>query len=246
MAESSLPISETIIHKKPTYENDSLFFSMSGVDLKSLDKEMFRKWFFDDASHPGSSLQYQFFLKKCEMFETMSIDPKFFSDFESDIPSLHGTSNKLGLDKTNYRVALREMASDIFSQIREMRDKKSRRLVLNFANPIGQYHDSHYSYAKKDISCLTSIMIYEPEGISPELNTKVSVVYRASDLRFDFLVDFYCILKYVLHHDLFIDDIDLDWYSATCQNKKYTQWVTNFFHTISKKSFEKIQAECHK
>lgn len=201
-----LPINETIIHKLPKHGNDSFFFEMKKIDVGNLS--------LNDIITDGHIVR-EFAEAKIEMFQKMSIDPSELAKFATSIPSCKNVMNLDSLERTNYRYALRQINKDIYAHVYDMRKLGSRRCILNFANPINDYvlSEKHQQNFHRDISCLSQIMIYE------DLNdgTKVTIVYRASDMAYDFLVDFYTLIKYVLFSDLFIDQFDLTWMSNTCQ-----------------------------
>jgi len=219
-----LPVNETLIHKLPRYGNDSFFFEMKGIRVGELN--------LDDII-PHGHIVREFAEAKNEMFQKMSIEPSALLKFATSIPSCRNVGSLDSLERTNYRYALRQISKDVYSHVYDMRKVGSRRCVLNFANPIADYslsekqpHDFH-----KDISCLSQIMIYEDLGVG----TRVTVVYRASDMAYDFLVDFYTLLKYVLFSDLFLDNFELTWMSNTCQfHNGVTHDMENIFNVFSK------------
>lgn len=200
-----LPISQTVILKYPYYGNDSFIFQMKDLKIGMLE---FGKIFGHNARISA------FAAAKVEMFQKMDTEPASLKDFVTSIPSCKNVMNIDSLSKTNYRVALRNMNSNIYRHIYDMRKVGSRRCVLNFANSVPEYAESERLKEDfhKDISCLSQIIIHEDNG-----HSNVTIIYRASDMAYDFLVDFYTLLKYVLFSDLFLDVINLTWISNTCQ-----------------------------
>lgn len=200
MAEDLLPIEKTIIRKYPAFNNDSFIFEMKGIkaDLLNITNVFYR----------GHTI-YDYAVAKDKMFKTMDTRPNLLREFDGLIPSCKNIDDKRILDRTNYRVALRNMGKDVYRKIHELKEKESRRLVITFANSIDEYHESETDKSyNDDISCLSQIMIHDG---------RVTVIYRASDMTNDFFVDFYTILKYVIQSDLFMNEFDLLWVSNTCQ-----------------------------
>lgn len=202
MEDSMLPISETIILKYPYYENDSFIFQMLEIKIGLL---KFEKIF----ELSGIS---EFAKAKIEMFQKMDTSPDALKEFAASIPSCKNIPNTRELNRTNYRVALKNIHEEIYKMVYEMRQAGSRRCVLTFANTIDKYYESE-NFSNGDLSCLSQIIIHE----NSSAGTNVTIIYRANDMKHDFLIDFYTLLKYVLFCDLFLDNINLTWISNTCQ-----------------------------
>lgn len=199
MESSVLPIDQTIILKHPLTDNDSFIFEMKNVKCDLLKFEDIFGAFGDDYAH-----------EKVRMFKTMDTSTKSLMKFKTSIPSCRNIDSYMTLDKTNYRVALRDIHKNVYKYVNDLREKKSRRCILTFADPIQDYYASECErqYIKKDISCLSQIMIHD---------NNVTITYRASDMTHDFLVDFFTIIKFILNRDLFMDKFNLLWISNTCQ-----------------------------
>lgn len=204
MEDSMLPISETIILKYPYHENDSFIFQMLDLKIGLLKLENIFEI---------DGLVSEFAKAKIEMFQKMDTSTCALKEFIIPIPSCKNILNIRELNRTNYRVALKNIHEEIYKMVYEMRQAGSRRCVLTFANPIEEYYGSENGYQHGDLSCLSQIIIHE----DPSAGTNVTIIYRANDMKHDFLVDFYTLLKYVLFSDLFLDNINLTWISNTCQ-----------------------------
>lgn len=194
--------------KQPEFENDDYLFRVDAVKLPKAEEALS----FLKKIDPFSA---DYYWVKRQAFLSQDINPRIFSKFVHDKPSLRSLSDLDALDSTIYTVACERENNasyqDIITNVKKHLSQKpsTRRCMLRFVNSFERYYISETA-RPLDTTCL-SLIHYMSEG--PRL------VFRASDIRNELLTDILTI------NEFFIDPVynsnfknySMSVYSSTAQ-----------------------------
>lgn len=185
------------IIKHPEFEGDSYLISLDD--------------FFLIYSNLEKIINKSEYLKvKSKAFENRS---KYVDEFVkfNDRPSLRNFKEGNLLDSTIYTFASEwknDMSLDVMlDKIKLELVNGSRRLVIRLANSFSDYYNSIYEY--KDVSCCTSIHY---------LRDKVSLTFRASDIKNELYEDIITIYKYFIKPIYLDKPINIEIFCSCAQN----------------------------
>lgn len=208
-----------IIIKEPEFENDDYLFRL---DLAKLPKAENALSLLKDVD----SLLADYYWTKRQAFLSQNTDPSIFTRFVDDKPSLRSLSELETLDSTIYTVACeRENNTSYHNIINNIKihlaqRPNTRRCVLRFVNGFNKYFKSE-TEKSADVTCL-SLIHY--------LNTGPKLMFRASDVKNELLVDILTI------NEFFIDPVYIGFknaqmsvYSSTTQG--FSNW-NNFVELL--------------
>jgi len=207
---------KTIVKIKPVQENDSYNFQL--VDFSS---KIYNHIRLHLSTNDSSYLNDKSILFHLEQTEGPIVNR--FLECHKDRNSLKSyyANNIEKLDASIYTAAaLKKNHLDsldvLYCKIKEMLDLKSRRIVLRFLDTLTGYHSS--TYISRDVSCLAFIQYFE---------NRVSIVFRASDIKDELLVDILTIYSYFIQ-PIYQQSVTLDLYCTCAQN------ISNFNSLIQK------------
>lgn len=201
-----------IIVKKPEFENDDYLLRLDFSKLPKAEKAL-------SALKDIDRLLAEYYWTKRQAFLTQNTDPNIFARFVDDKPSLRSLSELETLDSTIYTVACeRENNSSYHNIINDVKmhvtqRPNTRRCVLRFMNGFDKYFKSEIE-TQTDVTCLSFIHY---------LNVGPKLVFRASDVKNELLVDILTI------NEFFIDPVYINFkeaktsiYSSTTQG--FSSW----------------------
>lgn len=198
------------IVKKPDFENDDYLFRLDLKKIPTWNKAV-------DFFHSFDPKLVDYYLTKRLAFSSQDTNPKVFSKFVEDKPSLRSLSELISLDSTIYTVACeRENYTnyrDILSNVKMHLDFKpsTRRCVVRFINAFNKYFTSEIT-DPSDVTCLSFIHY---------LTTGPKLIFRASDIKNELLVDILTIKEFFLdpiYESSMLQDLQLSVYSSTAQH----------------------------
>ena len=208
------------IIKAPEFENDDYLFR---VDLRLIPTGKDAIEFLRRVD-PGS---VDYYIEKRRAFNEQDTNPKIFSRFVNDRPSLRALSELDSLDSTIYTVACerenhtnyRDIISGVSSHLKTK--VSTRRCVVRFANSFNKYFSSEFN-APSDVTCLSFIHY---------LSSGAKLVFRASDVKNELLVDVLTIKEFFLDpvYESYVQGSQLTVYSSTAQH--VSSW-NNFAKTM--------------
>ena len=187
------------IIKYPEFEGDSYLIVLNDfyINNSDLDKLI------------SNSSEY---LKvKSKAFENKSKYVDEFIKFKNNRNSLRNYKKGNLLDSSIYTYAS-EWKNDMdldnmLNKIKSELDNNSRRLLIRLANSFSDYYTSIYEY--KDVSCCTSIHY---------LKNKVSLTFRASDIKDELYEDIITIYKHFIKPVYSDKSINIEIFCSCAQN----------------------------
>lgn len=208
------------ILKAPEYENDDYLFR---IDLKGL---AIGKDVHGVLDNIDPRLK-QYYEKKRQVFRSQDTNPNVFSEFVDDKPSLRYLSDLNVLDSTVYTVACEKenhtQYLDILGNVKTHLETKpgTRRCIVRFVNSFGKCFSSEVN-EPADITCLSFIHY---------LQSGPKMVFRASDIKNELLVDILTIKEFFLDpiYGTSVQRPQLTVYSSTAQG--VSSW-SNFLDSL--------------
>jgi|GEM_PF-6291530 len=197
-----------IILKKPEYENDDYLFR---IDLAKLPRAVDALVFLKKID----PLLADYYWAKRQAFLSQDTNPDIFTKFVEDKPSLRCLSKLEVLDSTIYTVACEKENDSTYQNIL-MNIKQhvkshptSRRCVLRFINDFNKYFASE-TIKPDDVTCLSFIHY---------LSTGPKLVFRASDIKNELLVDILTINEFFIDpiYNSDFKNLQMSVYSSTTQ-----------------------------
>lgn len=188
---------EMKILKAPTCENDS---AMVSIDFNSI---LNLKYYISEDPY---------YRMKNFKFHVKDITSEGFQDFSMDRPSLRGMSKFI--EGTIYTYACQGKNGmpyeKLLDTVRELLSISSRRAFVTMSDRLEDYKSSINGGI--DVSCLTGIHYKED---------KVSLFFRASDLRNEFVIDMVTIYDYFVGpvYPLQVQEkLEIEVFISSCQN----------------------------
>lgn len=177
-----------IIVKQPEFENDDYLIRIKLNEIPD------PKTVFDRLKRVDSVLA-EYYSTKRQAFSLQNTNPDIFSKFVDDKPSLRSLDQLKKLDATIYTVACEKENNlkypVIISNIKKHLYEKpsTRRCMLRFVNGFDKYFISENLHPV-DVTCL-SLIHY--------LTTGPKLVFRASDVKNELLVDILTICEFFIN-----------------------------------------------
>lgn len=201
---------DVTIVKRPEYEGDDYLMRFNGSALPIGDDTRLR-----------TSSDTAYLHAKRDAFMRKDTDPNIFLDYVDQRPSLRFLCGLDKLDATVYTVAC-ERANDAdydacILGIKEIlsANKSSRRAVMRFANPVNEYVQS--TDIGRDVTCLSMIHY---------LDDHCKLVFRASDVKNEILVDLLTINEFFLAPVYNGRDYKVVVYASTSQGTEHFSQMT--------------------
>lgn len=203
------------IVKIPIYENDDYLIR---INLKDIPSKEVIKFKLDEKL-------FSYYEKKLNAFANKETNPHVFAEFASDRPSLNSLSSLSSLDSTIYTVACEKQNGishhDLMGLIKNHLHEKpdTRRCMLRMANSYEEYFNSEMNQPL-DVTCLNLIHY---------VKDKPRLVFRASDVSNELLVDILTIIEFFIRPIYGNKDVELSIYASTCQNHSlFWNFVDNY------------------
>ena len=187
------------IIKHPEFENDSFYFIIKDFDL-SIEK-------LNSLIKEDEYLSF-----KDKAFAEERISTTGCDKFIEDRPSLRNLKKMNCLESSIYTHAVNRKNNMgvpvLYHFIKRMIEKDSRRALLNFNEELAKSYCSEFVKLNLDISCLSTIHY---------LKDKVTISFRANDIKNEALFDFMLIYKYFIRN-VYEKEIDIHVFCSSCQN----------------------------
>lgn len=196
------------IIKVPEYENDDYLFRIRIERIPTGDRAI-------EFLQTIDQKLANYYVEKRRAFALQDTNPEIFSQFVDDRPSLRALSQLNLLDSTIYTVACERENQvkylDVISNVKSHLKAKpsTRRCAVRFINAFSRYFSSEVD-APSDVTCLSFIHY---------MSTGARLVFRASDVKNELLVDILTIKEFFLDpvYEPDAKDVELSVYSSTAQ-----------------------------
>lgn len=186
------------INKKPTFENDSYFFTIKNFKFNI------------------NKIKDLYVLLKLEKFKNKDISKEGFENFLKERGSLRFFNSLSSLDGSIYTYSVEKRNNLTYENILKIvketlnKNKFSRKVVVRMVNPLDEYIKSENGCF--DTSCLNLIHY---------LDKKVVLVFRASDIKYELFADIITLYEFFIKPIYGDKKIDIEIFSSTGQNIKF-------------------------
>lgn len=176
------------IYRTPWHENDGYYFAIEP---------------FDSLAPP---LESDYYWQKRHMFLERLSDKKYMENF-LDRSSFTGHQRWKDIEGSVYTLsAIHKNGMTISGMAEEIRERKnkSRRCVIRLADPFCDYMDDDIN-----TSCLNIIHFFDK---------KVTLFFRASDMRYELLIDLHLIKEFFIDPVFIEEKYTIEVIASTAQN----------------------------